>query len=268
MSHASISSPDRASWEIEAAILVYGPGNSLAASRDSAAYATVHGIEKRGQRYSLAAGMPATKEACATIARALGAASTLTGFIPENLLYLGASTLIWWRPPAPATVYFDTTKSAAGDQPDDKAGAALIGKCARRTAQPGLVFAVTPSEWFVYALKGDARPAARTDLLRAPYFNVWESGRICTGNVRLPETLSPAALARFERAFFDSEFTHPNVHGRKRLVRHERGAYAFWRELLDRPVERGFPEEALLDAELTIERLAKRLESDKGRDDD
>ena len=73
MSHASISSPGRASWEIEAAILVYGPGNSLAAGRDSAMYATVHGIEKHGQRYSLAAGMPATKEACATLSRALGA---------------------------------------------------------------------------------------------------------------------------------------------------------------------------------------------------
>ena len=265
MSHVTIGASESASWELKAAVLVYGAEHG---SPDASAYATVHGIEKRGQRYSLAAGMPATKEACATLARSLGAASTLTGFMPENLLYLGARTLIWWRPPAPATVYFDTTKDAAGDQPKDKTGASLIGKKAGRTPQPGLVFAVTPAGWYVYAVMGSARPTPETKLRRAPYFNVWTSGQICTGNVRLPDSLSPAALQRFERAFFDSEFTHPNVKGKERLVNHPEGAYALWASLFALPAGQAFPEAHLVRLTLDLQGLAKRLESGKRVDDE
>lgn len=262
MSHATISTPDRAQWELSAAVLIY---EASGAAADTGAYATVHAIEHRNRQPRLCAGVPATKEACAGLARALGAASTLTGFIPPQLLYLGARSLVWWRPPAPATMYFDTTRDAAGDQREDKTHAGLVGKRSGRAPQPGLVFAITVSGWFVYAVKGTERPAARTALSRAPYFNVWSSGEICTGNVRLPDTLSTAALERYERAFFDSEFTHPNVRGNERLVNHETGSYAFWKELLDRPLTiAAFPEAVLVDAKLTLEGLVRRLEKDNG----
>lgn len=268
MSHVSIGTQDAASWKLSAAVLVY-ESTELFAGSNAAAYATVHSIESRGRGLALGAGVPATKEACADLARALGAASTLSGFVPENLLYLGARAIAWWRRPAHATLYFDTTKSAAGDQQEDKTHAQTIGKRSGRTPQPGLVFAVTPGHWYVYALKGHERPGARTGLCRAPYFNVWASGEICTGNVRLPQSLSTSALERYERAFFDSEFTHPNVGARERLVRHEAGSYTFWKELLERqqldwsPGIDEFPEGALVDAKLTLEGLVKRLE--KGR---
>jgi len=260
VNRASVSAPTPAAYTLRAAVLVY------ASDLGGAAYATVHGIE-HGARPRLSAGAPATKEACAKIARALGEAATLSGFVPPSLLYLGARSLVWWRPPAPATVHFDTTKSAAADQPDDESGASLIGKRAARVPHPGLVFAVGHRSWSVYALAGTARPGPKTRLLRAPYFNVWASGEICTGNVRLPRTLTPESLAQYEDAFFASEFTHPNVRGRERLLRAEGGPYAFWRDLLDLgPGMTEFPVDQLVDAKLTLEGLVQRMEKGRGRD--
>jgi PRTRC genetic system protein B len=264
-------------WKLASAVLVYQAEH--AGNGEAGAYATVHGIESKGKKLALAAGVPATKEACAELARALGAASTLSGFVPAELLYLGARSIAWWRRPAPATMYFDTTKDAAGDQQESKTHAGAIGKRSGRTPQPGLVFAVAPGHWYVYAVKGAARPAPDAPLYRAPYFNVWGSGEICTGNVRLPATLSTSALERYERAFFESEFTHPNVRAGERLVRKparlapraevgeriferwDGSSYTFWRELLDRPLTiTEFPEEVLVDAKCTLEQAVKKIE--------
>lgn len=253
-------------WALRRAVLVYQQDHIQIGERENArVYATVHDVESGKGGLQLGAGVPATREACADLARALGANASLSGFVPESLLYLGARSLIWWRPPGPGRVFFDTTKDAAGDQADDKTGAGLIGKRNAVVPHPGLVLAVTGGHWFVYALKGTARPAPDQELFRAPYFNVWESGEICTGNVRLPDTLTPAALAVYERAFFDSEFTHPNMRGRGELVRWPGGPYAFWKAALDGafnpPPPMGFPLNALVPARLTLKGLAKKLET-------
>lgn len=263
---ATISTGERPSWKLARAVLIYAPATMEALRGQGGVYATLHEVENSGRDFRLAAGVPATREACADLARALGATSTLSGFVPPHLLYLGAKSLIWWRPPGRARLFFDTTKDLAGDQVDDKEGRSLIGKRSAVTPHPGLVFAVTSGRWFVYAVKGADRPDARTGLFRAPYFNVWAEGQICTGNVRLPETLSTAALERYERAFFDSEFTHPNLRGRGRLVNGE-GPYTFWQKLLDGATGRdqlAFPESQLVDLKLSVEGLAKRLEKDRG----
>lgn len=257
----TVSADHPSSYALRAAVLVYATGTG------GAAYATVHEVEA-GRRPRLGAGVPATKEACAGLARALGAAATLSGFVPPTLLYLGARSLVWWRPAAPAVVYFDTAKSAAADQADDAGGRSLIGKRSARVPHPGLVFAVGRRGWYVYALAAGAdRPGPATRLMRAPYFNVYADGQICTGNVRLPKTLSPESLAEYERAFFASEFTHPNAHGRERLVRAEGGPYAFWRDLLDLgPGMTEFPAQQLVDAKLTLEGLVARIEKGGDRD--
>lgn len=265
----SLNTPDRPTWSLQRAVLVY-LSTHYDVKSEQRAYATVHAISQGKHGPQLNAGVPATREACADLARALGATSTLGGFVPPNLLYMGAQSIIWWRPPAAARIFFDTTKAAAGDQSNDKAGAALIGKRTGLIRHPGLIFAVAGGHWFVYALKSAERPEPSTALLRAPYFNVWTSGRICTGNVRLPETLSSQALGAYEKAFFESEFTHPNVRGGERLM--NENPYAFWKELLDLSAKRAaddFPIDSLINTKLSLQTLAKRLEkSGKPLDDD
>lgn len=255
----SLNTPQRPSWSLQRAVLVYLAGPDMA-NRETRAYATVHAVSHGKKGLQLEVGVPATREACADIARALGATSTLGGFVPQNLLYLGAQSLIWWRPPGPARIFFDTTKDAAGDQTDDKTGAALIGKRSGVVMHPGLVFAVASGRWFVYAVSDTGRPDPGTALLRAPYFNVWEAGEICSGNVRLPEVLSAHALGTYEKAFFESEFTHPNVRGKEKLTGHFGGPYRFWAGMLKRPHELGFPVETLMPLKITLKTLAQRLE--------
>jgi PRTRC genetic system protein B len=249
----TITTAERPTWQLSRAVLVY-------LGERGGAYATLHSVETNGRDHRLASGVPATREACADLARALGATSTLCGFVPPNLLYLGAKSLVWWRPPGRARIFFDTTKDAAGDQADDKSGAALIGKRNGVVPHPGLVFAVSGGRWYVYAAKGAERPGRSSALLRAPYFNVWASGEICSGNVRLPDTLSTDALERYERAFFDSEFTHPNARGREKLIHYSSGAYGFWRDMLKAYAASDFPVQHLVELKLTLQGLVKRLE--------
>jgi PRTRC genetic system protein B len=267
----TLQAAEARSWELSHAILLYtstSQGIAPQGRADAYAYATIHEVTNVGRAPRLEAGVPATRDACAGIARALGAMATLGGFIPQNLLFLGAGSLIWWRPPGPARVFFDTRNAPAGDQPDDAGGAALIGEKSAVCPQPGLVFAVAGGRWYVYAVPGDKRPHPLTALWRAPYFNVWASGEICAGNVRLPDTLTPGALHDYERAFFDSRFTHPNVRGRDKLIHHADGPYGFWAGMLRRPVELGFPEQLLVGTKLNLERLAKRLETGERLNDE
>lgn len=261
---ASIQAAERPTWHLQRAVLVYsarsaGPYGFGGTER---VYATLHTVEHGKGGAKLSAGVPATREACADLARALGENAKLGGFVPQNLIYLGARSIIWWRPPGPARVFFNCTKDAAGDQLQDKGGAARIGKANGVVNHPGLVFAVAGSHWYVYAVETDGRPNAHTPLWRAPYFNVWGEGEICTGNVRLPETLSPQSLAVYEKAFFDSEFTHPNLRGGEKLIHHADGPYGFWAGLLKRPLDLGFPVQNLVKHanHLNVEKLAKRLE--------
>jgi PRTRC genetic system protein B len=256
----TIQSDELPTWQLERAILVYEAvreNHFGMEERTGHAYATLHRVVRQKGAARLDAGVPATREACADLARALGANAALCGFLPPNLVYLGSRSMIWWRPPQRTRVFFDTTGQAAADQINDKTAAAVIGKRNGIVPHPGLVFAVAGSEWYVYALAATERPAPSAELLRAPYFNVWSSGEICTGNVRLPETLSAQTLGVYEKAFFDSEFTHPNLRGRDRLV--DGNPYELWRELLTGSVA-DFPIAKLLSQKLTLQGLAKRLE--------
>lgn len=260
MSAVSIAGAEKPLWRLQQAVLIYMSAVG--------AYATLHAVEGDAMAPRLGSGRPATKEACADLARKLGAMANLSGFVPPELCYLGARSIIWWRPAGKATMFFDTRKDPAGDQEQDADAAKIIGKRSGSTPQPALVFAVNASKWFVYALRDSERPTPSTRLLRAPYFNVWASGEICEGNVRLPERLSPSALAEYERAFFDSNFTHPNVRGKERLVHLLAGSYAFWRAGLDKHWGDRFPVDALIPLDLTLQGLARRLEKAKESDDD
>lgn len=248
MSDVTIGSANARDLRLAAAVLVYGDGRS-------GTYATVHAIDERGKNLRLEAGRPATRAACANLARALGEAATLSGFTPPALLYLGAQTIAWWRAPCRSRVFFST--------PDDPERHG-VGKRNAVVPHPGLVFAVTASEWYVAAVRGAGRPGPDTKLFRAPYFNVWKSGHICEGNVRLPERMSADMIADYERAFFDSNFTHPN--DARGLVKHKGGAIRFWTELLDGRHQQVFPERVLAPMGCTLATFIKKLEKNDGRD--
>ena len=208
-------------------------------------YATSHPVVVDAQqpgRKVIGAGVPLSKGSLAKFANAVGAATAFTGFVPENLLFSSPNVIAWWTPAAVRTTWF----KAAGSGQVDNSGLA---------AHPALVFVATPGDWFVFALRVDARPAPRTRLYHSPHFNVWDGGRICTGNVELPPTLGAEAIERYERAFFRSHFTHPN---RSNAVKHKGGMQQLWRDQLANP-DPAAMQRALVDSKETLQEAIARI---------
>ncbi len=240
----TVGSADDSQVQLRSAILIYNGQRQT--------YATLHDIERGRGGARIGAGRPATVEACADFIRALADKSAFSGFLEPRMLYIGPRTVAWWRPPLPARVWFNTTAGPAADQsPVD------IGKRSAVTPHPGLVFALHDGHWCIAAVKGRERPGPDTPLFTAPYFNVWDNSQICEGNVTRPENVTPETIAAFEAAFFNSQFTHPNM---KKLVQFKGGAGAFWRAMLDGRYKK-FPERVLLPRKTKLARWIKQLES-------
>ncbi len=156
--------------------------------------------------------------------------------LPETVLARTAEMIAWWTPAAPRTMFYAA---------HDKDAAKMSGK---RFPQPPLVWKVTGRDLQVRAISENRRPAAGAQLYVAPYWNVdGETGSVCQGTMRFPDDPGVAAIPSWERAFFQSEFTHQL--GAKRLTTHPRGLLALWRGLRGRKL---FPADHLVPAGETL----------------
>jgi PRTRC genetic system protein B len=96
-----------------------------------------------------------------------------------------------------------------------------------RLPMPGLVFVCVPGRQPPYVFAAKARPTATTDLLyRCPTYNVFDTGRVCTGSHEFP-----ANASRVPEAFFESYFSDVESTGRGRSRRHPDDVGALWTEL-------------------------------------
>lgn len=208
-------------------------------------YATSHPAVPDAQhpeRKVIGAGVPLSKGALAKFADAVSKATAFSGFLPENLLFSSPNLVAWWTPAQVRTTWF----KAAGTGKIDGNGQA---------AHPALVFVATPGDWFVFALADSARPTPATRLHHSPHFNVWDGGRICTGNVKLPPTFGPDVIHSYEVAFFRSHFTHPN---RGNAVKYEGGVEQLWRDQLAKPDPEAM-RRALVDSKETLQQAIARI---------
>lgn len=226
---------------LDQAVLIYRGASDRA-------LATVHKIEEVDGEPVILAGQAMTPRAAIQLARALSKGVAHSGFLPETVLYVDGELLLWWVPPAERHIVFRAPELGAPERGEV-------------VPHPGLVFAASSSVWKVWAVKGKHRPTLQTALFRAPYFNVYEDGDICRGNVRVPDGTTAEKIDSWNAAFFSSFFTHPNSNGK--LVRYRGGSYAFWRDMLDGKFTK-FPERVLVDVKIT---LGKLLGMEK-RDDD
>lgn len=241
-----INALDRMDIAPRQAILVHAPGSTMTGGRAST-FATLHPVESEpGQRPVIGAGRVLGPAELELALGQLNPARQLA-FLPATLLASSAAALVWWRPPAPARMWFHCADDA---DLRERTGVA---------PQPGLVFAALPGRHlFVWAVPGAARPEPATVLLRAPFMNVWEDGRVCTGNAALPRDVLATSMAGYEQGFWESRFTHPNVHGKNALVRWRGGSHAFAKAMLSGRY-RAFPERALVPLRLTLADALKAL---------
>ncbi len=218
------------------------------------ALATVHDIEEVDGTPMILAGQAMTPRAVNQLSRVLSKSIGHGGFLPETVLYMDGDLLLWWLPPAKRHIVFRTAELK------EQWGVTERGEV---VPHPGLVFAASSRVWKVWAVKGKNRPTLESPLFHAPYFNVWDGGDICRGNVKVPEGTTSEKIDAWNTAFLGSVFTHPNTKGK--LVRYGGraggGAYSFWRDMLDGKFKK-FPERVLIDGKTTLGTLLG-MEKDK-----
>ncbi len=197
-------------FALSKAILVYSDGGE--------AFATVHEPmpSPDGGAPYLDAGQPLSAAFLKELAKALGRA-TQCEILPPNVLVYTPDMLVWWHKPQRRVMFY----SGSSD------GRTLSG---RVFPQPPLVFKVCGSDLAVRALAENRRPRPDTPLMVAPYWNCdRRGGRVCQGSMRIPSALGLAARREWERAFFESEFTHAALGAE--LTSHPEGFLGLWRDL-------------------------------------
>lgn len=224
------------SYGLSKAILVYSDGQE--------AFATVH--EPRdspdgGPPY-LDAGQPLTVDFLKQLAKGLGQ-TVAREIFPANVLARTSDTVVWWTKQQPRGMFYS----------DSSDGRTLNGQV---FPQPPLVFRVCGSELAIRALAENKRPASHTVLMFAPYWNCDGAGRVCQGSMRVPDRLCLESMEAWERAFFESEFTHAAIGAR--LTTLPEGFLGLWRDLMSS--SEAFPAEFLVNSGDTLDSFVQGRE--------
>lgn len=238
----SIEAGNSSTANIVQAILIYGGKDRY--RQQQSVFATLHNVANVGTKtkpnVQLLPGSPATP---ASIIDAMGSLATKyalsTELLPENVLTFSPSHLIWWVPATKRRVFFNTKE---------------LGNRTAEVPHPPLLFTIVGGAWSVYALTENKRPSKESIVCHAPYFNVYDGGNICAGTADIPKILTPDSIQQWEKAFFDSEFTH--INGSIKKASHPRGEYALWKELLDGEHE-AFPTQYLIPTKSDLGSLLK-----------
>lgn len=117
---------------------------------------------------------------------------------PDNLLHLdhGRECTVLWHTPAQRVGLFFRADLGIAE------GQAFV---------PPLLWRANRTEVSLWALKTDKRPTLESTLYHAPFFNVYENGRVCLGTVKRnipPKATITEFITLWERYFFDSSFSH------------------------------------------------------------
>ncbi len=183
---------------------------------------------------------PLTTEFLRALSEGLGA-YVAPEILPASVLVRTSELLVWWTR-AQRRVLFFSDQSEAGEL------------SAKKYPVPALVFKVSGGNLSIRALAKDARPTAETKLMTAPFWNCGESGDVCLGTMRVPESSSIDAIDGWERGFFQSEFTH--AYGAARLTNFPGGFLPLWRSLTGS--NQLFPVQYLTDARETLRQFVER----------
>jgi PRTRC genetic system protein B len=204
--HLSIGENHR--FELREALLVYRDQHS--------SFITQHEVspQKNGPP-ALGPAQPLTVAFIESLVRSLSG-SVQAEVLPANILAKADRMIVWWTPARRRQMFYANAEGKAAE---------LNG---RLFPQPALVWKVSNGELIIRALTENKRPEESTKLAVAPFWNLSDDGRVCTGTMRRPDSASVTSIAAWERGFYESAFTHANV---GRLTRHERGFEGLWTEL-------------------------------------
>lgn len=237
---ASLHIGNSASYELKQALLIYEanhPGinqSSVAVSR--------HDVEIRAGQPVIAAGQPVTQAAVESLAAKLGR-NLAACYLPPNVISVSFGQVAWFCAAGRRRLWFRADGRFNGGREeqgkeltDSQKSQKLNGKFA---AHPPLLFIAREDGLHVFALAENRRPDADTPLFRAPYWNLWEGGKLCEGNRHLSRQPTVNSIAALEDGFFNSAFSHTNI---PRVCAHPRGHAGLWTELCRQSGRQTIPE--------------------------
>lgn len=76
---------------------------------------------------------------------------------------------------------------------------------------PPMLWKATRQQLYVFGLRSNRRPTQTTKLYNSPFFNVYENGNVCMGNVDIAIKKSSSLnvfVSAWEQYFFNSYFSH------------------------------------------------------------
>ncbi len=207
--HVSIGENHR--FELREALLVYGDRQK--------SFVTRHEVSlQKDAPPTLGPAQPLTVAFVESLVRSLSGNSDAE-VLPENILAKSERMIVWWTPAQRRQMFYENSEDKASE---------LNG---RVFPQPPLVWRVKNGDLMIRALTENKRPQTATKLAVAPFWNLSDNGRVCTGSMRRPDGATVSSIADWECGYYESAFTHANV---GRLTRHAGGFEGLWGSLADK----------------------------------
>lgn len=198
-------------------------------------FVTHHPVMTRGgKRAEIGPGKLLTTEFVQSLLQALGSQLPIE-YLPDHIVARTDRVLAWWTPAQQRPMFFGKTQ---GD---------LHHLSGHIFPQPALIWMTHEDELKVRAIKKSRRPRPETTLAVAPYWNVYDSGNVCLGSMRVPKVSTVDSIEQWEKSFYESEFTHGNV---GRATRHPGGFEGLWKQL---DGTEAFPLDTLIELPETVE---------------
>lgn len=184
------------------ALLIYQKNAADANERESSIYVESYDIGKTGNPINA---HPLTIRETLTLSSLFQSAADLktgylrtNGIIPDKVLYVNPETsgyAVWYTAPQEVPLFF----------------AEALGITSGRGKVPAMVWKADRNGLSVFALKGGRKPNEKTALYHAPYFNIYQDGKVCMGTVRVnitPGLRLEEFMGLWENYFWNSYFSH------------------------------------------------------------
>jgi PRTRC genetic system protein B len=120
------------------------------------------------------------------------------GLLPKNVLFINPERngfAIWHTPPQKTTLFFQGGLTLQDGE----------------YQIPALVWKANKNTLWVFAVMGDELPELDTPLYDAPFFNIYQDGKVCMGTVDIDINENSSLetfMAQWHEYFFRSKFSH------------------------------------------------------------
>jgi len=177
------------------------------------ALVTTHPVRSIKGHPTICAGVPLSPAHERKVLDLLLSRDRLRQFVlPPNCLASSADAFAFWLPSTVRPMHL----------------ANMDGRSTILTRWPTLVIKVERGGLSMAALSSDQHPMADTALFHAPLPNVYEDGRLCTGDAVLPAQSDATTYEGWVSVINDSAFTHPNWRGGLAGAKKTETVESFW----------------------------------------